>query len=649
MQLKPILLIIAIVTFSSMVHANEHDQFLKAEKYLAKRQYSRFINVLPNLQAHPLLPYLESQWIKTQFHKKPVEQINEFMNVHSGTPFASQLQRSWLKYLGKKKEWSLFLEHYQPTQNLTIRCYLVRAFKAQGYASASLEEGNALWSLGKSLPKACDPFLAQWKKDGLLTSERYWQRFVKSVENRQYKLARYLQKKLPNKLKKQAGLVRSIWRQPKDLFRKKDAAKLPVEARAILVTRALKRFPELAQKASLETLIADFSDAAHKQAQYERFTAFAKTPSADTFYHYKEAADNGLLDDELVNHFLNGAVQNAQWPTYAYLYKVAPQHIQQEPKWSYWKGRALISMGAPTPNAAPYYQIASKERDYYGFMASQALQIPAAMNHNPTHVSGDVILQTKANPAIQRSLAFLELNRITSARREWQHAFDHLDQDSRRAMALIAGRYEWADRAIFTLAQLKDWHDLQLRFPLAHAQHFSQAAQRTQLPMDWIYGIARQESAFQFDARSPAGAMGLMQLMPRTAQSVSKRNRLRYSKKSLLKPQYNLDLGSRYMKQLLNRYDGNRVLATAAYNAGPGNVNRWLRRFEGPMDLWIENIPFKETREYVQRVLAYTTIYSYRRGELQPIMDNVTLASWAHSAEDTLQISKNETQQPPKG
>ena len=130
-----------------------------------------------------------------------------------------------------------------------------------------------------------------------------------------------------------------------------------------------------------------------------------------------------------------------------------------------------------------------------------------------------------------------------------------------------------------------------------------------------------------------------MQLMPRTAQSVSNRYRIRYSKKKLLKPTYNVDLGSRYMRLLLNRYDGNRVLATAAYNAGPANVNRWLKRTTAPVDIWIEKIPFKETREYVQRVLAYSTIYSYRLGELQPILDNQTLAAWETIQGPSLQIS----------
>jgi soluble lytic murein transglycosylase len=131
-----------------------------------------------------------------------------------------------------------------------------------------------------------------------------------------------------------------------------------------------------------------------------------------------------------------------------------------------------------------------------------------------------------------------------------------------------------------------------------------------------------------------------MQLMPRTARSVSKRLRIKYSSKKLVDPKYNVRLGSHYLKTLLKRYKGNRVLATAAYNAGPTNVKRWLKRFDGPLDIWIENIPFNETKEYVQRVLAYSTIYSYRLGGLQPIFDNKTLSSWHDQSVNFLNISK---------
>jgi soluble lytic murein transglycosylase len=241
---------------------------------------------------------------------------------------------------------------------------------------------------------------------------------------------------------------------------------------------------------------------------------------------------------------------------------------------------------------------------------------------------------------VKRALAFLDLNRIPQARREWQHTFNLLDDSGRQALALLAGRLEWSDRAIMTLAQLRDWHDLQLRFPLAYEPLFEQAAQRSNIEKNWIYGITRQESAFMYDVRSHVGATGLMQLMPATAKGVSKSLGLTYSQNKLIDPTYNIRLGSHYLKTLLKRYKGNRVLATAAYNAGPGNVNRWLKRFDGPMDIWIENIPFNETKEYVKRVLAYSTIYSYRLGALKPLLDNDTLTSWQHKSDEFMRVSK---------
>ena len=151
-----------------------------------------------------------------------------------------------------------------------------------------------------------------------------------------------------------------------------------------------------------------------------------------------------------------------------------------------------------------------------------------------------------------------------------------------------------------------------LRFPLAYGVEIAESAQGNQIDTSWILAIARQESAFTPDARSPAGAMGLMQLMPRTAKETAKRAKVRYKgSHQLTEPELNLKLGSYYLASLSRRYAGHRVLASAAYNAGPGRVNSWLeQRQDLPIDIWIETIPFDETRNYVQNILSFSVIYS---------------------------------------
>ena len=126
------------------------------------------------------------------------------------------------------------------------------------------------------------------------------------------------------------------------------------------------------------------------------------------------------------------------------------------------------------------------------------------------------------------------------------------------------------------------------------------------------------------DARSHAGAVGLMQLMPATAKETARRYGISLnSANDVLVPERNIALGTAYLAQLHDQFQGNRVLASAAYNAGPGRVRQWTRGIGSlPSDVWIENIPFDETRQYVQSVLSYAVIYGDKLGIEQPVMNN---------------------------
>lgn len=639
-----------LLLFGSICHpsfALEHDLFLKAEAELRKGYITRYERTLTKLGDHPLVPYLEAKRIQRKFYRTPIADIDAFLKEHPDTPYANELRRRWLHHLARKQKWHLYLDYYQPTESLVRQCHRVRALGITGQVGKAYVEGKKLWLKGKSLPKACDPVFANWKRQNLLTEELIWQRLVNALEKRQYRLVSYLRKKLPKSRNQDYRNLRKYWRKPEKVFTSNKVMDLPANARRILLARAIKREPDHLLNPHFLGLQQGLEKEEIEGLYTLGFYSAAKSKNTDTFEWYYMAAKQEVLNDELKIKFLEGAVLNQNWPLFTHLFKLMPELIGQDARWHYWQGRALSIMGAHPSASEQHFEVAAQERDYYGFMASQELGISPTMNHNPTYVPASVVQATRLDPTIKRSLALFELGRVTPARREWHHAYSHMDTEGRKAMAVIAGRYEWADRAILTLAKLRDWHDLQLRFPLAHSKEVNRAASRTKLEPNWIYGIARQESAFQHDARSSAGAMGLMQLMPRTARSVSKRYRMRYSKSRLLKPTYNLEIGSRYMRLLLNRYDGNRVLATAAYNAGPHNVNRWLKRFKGPVDLWIENIPFAETREYVQKVLAYSTIYSYRLGELQPILDRKTLNAWQSLHEPTVRLSKADTGQPP--
>ncbi|MFZ1574769.1 MAG: transglycosylase SLT domain-containing protein, partial [Chromatiaceae bacterium] len=221
-------------------------------------------------------------------------------------------------------------------------------------------------------------------------------------------------------------------------------------------------------------------------------------------------------------------------------------------------------------------------------------------------------------PALERIRELQRLGRDADMRREWRTLTRDLEAPDLRAAATLAAGLGWHDQAIFTLARTDYWDDLELRFPLAYRDLVAEQAWQTGLPEDWIYGVIRQESVFNPTVASQAGALGLMQLMPGTAQELAvAAGEPAPGRGAILEPERNINLGSTYLARMRDRF-GHPALATAAYNAGPHRVARWLPEACTEADLWIVAIPFAETRGYVERVMAYRIIYRARLG-LEPL------------------------------
>ena len=214
-----------------------------------------------------------------------------------------------------------------------------------------------------------------------------------------------------------------------------------------------------------------------------------------------------------------------------------------------------------------------------------------------------------------RELFFLD--RLVDAKREWFQALRYLDQDQIKQAATLASRWQWHDSAIRTVAKTEHRNDFSLRFPMPYKQQVLEHAQARELDPSLIYGVMRRESLFDPLARSSVGALGLMQLMPSTARKVASSLGMKKPRKSdILRVENNIRFGTQYLRNVMNRFDNNVALAAAAYNAGPGNVKRWLPRGQiMSADLWVETVPFTETRNYVQAVLAYSTVFDRSLGK----------------------------------
>ena len=281
------------------------------------------------------------------------------------------------------------------------------------------------------------------------------------------------------------------------------------------------------------------------------------------------------------------------------------------------------------------------ERSYYGFLAADELGVTYALGDNAFVADESRIKELGAQPELVRARELFLVGLDGRGRSEWDAVVRYFDAADKMQAAILAHRWGWHSRAIAAAASVGDYDDLALRYPLPYSETFQEYAAEASISPTWAYGVARSESLFMRDVKSSAGAIGLMQLMPATGKDVARRIKLPYSGlDTLTDPNSNIRLGTSYLGEMAERYRGNRVLATAAYNAGPHRVDAWLPQV-GDLDarIWIENIPFNETRGYVRRVLAAETIFHWRMtGQVRRLSDDLLVVSASSKSQ---QVARN--------
>jgi len=291
-----------------------------------------------------------------------------------------------------------------------------------------------------------------------------------------------------------------------------------------------------------------------------------------------------------------------------------PADERDRERWRYWRGACLAETGGAGARAL-FAELAG-ERSYYGCLAADALGGDYSYRHRAISADERTIARLAADPAFIRARELFFTGLDGRGRSEWDAAVRSLPPEQRTQAALLAHRWGWHSRAIATLAGEERYDDLEVRYPLPHAATFAKHATAARVDAAWALGVARSESLFMPDIRSPAGAIGVMQLTPATARRTARElGEPWQGLVTLTGPDSNIRLGTWFLGRMQARFGGNPVLATAAYNAGPLRVEDWLPQ-AGPLDarIWIETIPYAETRSYVRRVLTAETIFHWRLG-----------------------------------
>jgi soluble lytic murein transglycosylase len=590
----------------------QRQDFLAAETALRTGDTKTYNPLREKLKDYPLFIYLEY----AETRSSDAQQVLAFLNKHQGGPLDYDLRKTRLKQLAKSKQWKAFLELWKTTSVTEMQCLHMQALMATGQAAEAHKLGAKAWLHGGSLPDTCDPVFESMHKAGKLTRQLVWNRIdlIRSGNSdKRTGLIKYLRRFLPKSDHAWHDLWMHSLKRPdrvltSALLKKDHLSRGDLLVHAINKQGWRNRDSALAawRRATGQKWL---TPAQKKRIQLGLGKALDRRNHPKTTKFFEEVTHCRQMSD-LCELRVDHALKKRDWERLVRWSNQMPRELQEHEKWGFWKAYALEQLGRKQEAQKLFRQVAG-DRSYYGFMAADRVGVDYRLDHRGVPLKA--MKQVSALPGFQRARELYQLGREYEAGREWYWATENLDKEKLMAAARLAKQWGWVERAILTLLDTGYWDDLEIRFPLTYRKQVEAEAKRHQIDPAWIFAVMRQESMFIKHARSPVGALGLMQLMPPTARGVAKKLGMKApSEQQILQPETNIRLGSRYLKTLMERFNNWELLATPSYNAGPHRTLRWLPEQAEPVELWIEDIPFDETRLYVQRVMSYLVLYQYR-------------------------------------
>ncbi|CAH0992327.1 Soluble lytic murein transglycosylase [Sinobacterium norvegicum] len=615
----------ATASFASHAERSQQRQdFRRAVKLIDGNNPQQYQQLKAQLKNYPLYPYLDYFELRENTATTTIHDITAFSRQYPSLQYTSALVNRRLQYLGKHQRWQEYLRTAKAEpRDTTLRCYYYNALLQQGNQQKAYAGAERMWLVGQSQPAACDPLFKQWIADGQLTDALLWQRQVLAAKANNLSLTQYLHKKSKGQYQHYSQALLDAYRQPTRFSFQVTATQFP-EVAADLITVASQRgayqdpaqalrywqsFSTAEQLLNQQQIASIELHIANRLLRSDKTNAFAA----------KVAIEQAEQSPRLSEHFLQLYLANLDWQGLNQFIAKLPAPVQQQNRWLYWQARSQEELGIEPELVAAHFQQLSSQRHYYGFLAAQRTGQPISFEHQPYSLLKQNKVTVGNNLQLQRIEELIALNYMQYARLEWNKLQNNATVASQSALGAYAIDQGWGNLAILQASHHKQHDNLGLRAPLAYRQPILKNAKQQKINPSWAFSIARQESLFNTAAQSSAGAVGLMQLMPATAKQVARKNKIPYKNaKDLTNPDTNIALGTHYLAQLKDRFDDNIVYATAAYNAGPYRVSKWLKQRPNlPNDVWTETVPYRETRNYVKNVVAFSLIYDHliRSGE----------------------------------
>lgn len=561
------------------------------------------------LKGYALEHYLDYALLRSQMNQLPEQAVADFKANHPDSPLNRRLKNHLLTAMGQRQAWDAYLRHHHGLDSGRKQCWYLRARIATGQTTGLDPMIQRMWLNGLSAPDACDPVFTWWEQQGQLTTEMIIKRIRLAFESHNASLIRHLKNRLSGT---------PVWvRQAIELIEQPEQA-----LRQSVNWAANPEMPWMIYKSSQwlakkqPATLHQFWDqikSAHKLSdtrihQVERTMAlFAATDYEPFSIDAMKQLPDDLRDDQIKAWIVRYHLYHEDWPAVQDALLHMSKRQLDQPRWQYWLGRAQAKTGLVSAAKQTFTQL-SRQTNYYGFLAADHMRLPYQLCQKPIPANNP---NYQPSVGIIRAIELHHVGLLSMARSEWNLAYRGLSKADKQALANLVTQEGWYAKSIAIMADLGAWDNYHMRYPIAHETLIKQHANGTAPLPQWVMAIIKQESAWTKDAVSHANAHGLMQLLPSTAKQLGQQLGINIQQNNQLhQPPLNIQLGVQYQKNLFKQFN-HPLLVAAAYNAGERKSKDWSADFPDAPDIWLETIPYKETRGYITKILSNVTIYDW--------------------------------------
>ncbi len=601
-----LLTLTACVVYTESTVAHPIGPFLEARQAFRDGNEKQLLEISYSLEDHILFPYIEYWKTRLRIRQLTKYRFDQFIKNNADHYVSNKLRRDWLIELARRKKWKDFLLYFKDLRNVdtALTCMEKVARYSLG-KTLHYQDIKKIWLTSQSQPRSCTPLFKILFKNNILNSSDAWERFRIALERENLMIARAALSYLPKERRPNGWILNNISSHPEKFLENKPASKWEREYLIFAIHKTVVKSPNIALK-KLRTIDPYLSSDEKSYAWGQIGLITAQAHNRQSLELFSKARLNDLNPTQKAWR-VRAALREGRWPEV--LSTIDAMHKLQRNKdvWQYWLGYGKCETKQPYECRNIMRKI-SKKDNYYGSLANIFLNTPEKPIPKKMKISPHDITKLMGNISLKTALYFFKHGQRYQGALEWDWAVKDFSPAELLIAAEIARQNKWYERAIFTMNKSEKAKNIYLGYPTPYLKIVTRHSENFGLPKSWVLGLIKQESRFLPQARSPAGAIGLMQLIPSTAKSMSQSLGRIYMRKHMYQPDKNITIGTFYLKRLLNKHQ-HPVLATAAYNAGPRRALSWQANDDLLPAVFIETIPFNETRRYVKSVLHNTIRY----------------------------------------